>query len=190
MTATEKDIRNEADIRIFGEWIAEGSRVLDLGCGRGVLLDHLARRRRVFGVGVDNDPEKISACLERGVNAVQGDMLAVLRAMPDASFDRVVCSRVLQDLADPAEVVLQAMRVGRHGGRLGSKVTMRGMDDYASVEGGRRTIGGWHTVRLGIHRRAGLFDDPVDVGKLAESRKHLFDAGPVPRTAEEKRHPL
>lgn len=113
MTSKEKDIRNEADIRIFGEWIADGSGVLDLGCGRGVLLDHLTRKKRVFGVGVDNDLERISACLERGVNAVQGDMLGVLRTMPDASFDWVVCSRVLQDLSNPSEVVLQALRVGR-----------------------------------------------------------------------------
>jgi methionine biosynthesis protein MetW len=113
MTSNEKDIRSEADLRIFGEWIGHGERVLDLGCGRGALLDHLTQTRRVFGVGVDNDLEKISGCLERGVNAVQGDMLGVLRTMPDVSFDWVVCSRVLQELSNPPEVVLQALRVGK-----------------------------------------------------------------------------
>lgn len=111
MTTEKKP--DDADLRVFGEWIGEADRVLDLGCGRGALLESLASRKRVFGVGVDNDLEKISVCLGRGVNAIQGDMLGVLRTMPDASFDWVVCSRVLQELQNPSEVVLEALRAGR-----------------------------------------------------------------------------
>ena len=113
MATREKDSRNDADLRLFGEWIPDGARVLDLGCGRGALLAHLAGRRRIFGVGVDNDLDKTTGCLERGVNVIQGDMLGVLRTLPDASYDWVVCSRVLQELSNPSEVVLQALRVGR-----------------------------------------------------------------------------
>lgn len=113
MTTTVKDIRNAADIRIFGEWVAPGERVLDLGCGRGALLDHLVSEKSVYGVGVDNDAEKITTCLERGVSVIQGDMLEVLDGFPDASFDWVVCSRVLQEVSNPSEVVLRALRVGR-----------------------------------------------------------------------------
>ena len=62
---------------------------------------------------MDSDHDKVSACLGRGVNAIQGDMLAVLKSLPDRSFDWVVCSRVLQELSNPSEVVLEALRVGK-----------------------------------------------------------------------------
>lgn len=111
--AAPSDLRNEADAHIIGEWIGDNTRVLDLGCGRGALLSRLARKPGVYGVGVDVDHDKVSVCLERGVNAIQGDMLPVLKTLPDRSFDWVVCSRVLQELSDPAEVVLEALRVGK-----------------------------------------------------------------------------
>lgn len=113
MSLRRKSFRDEADLRLFGEWIPDGSRVLDVGCGRGILLEHLVTQKRAFGVGVDNDPVKVAGCVERGVNVIQGDLHAVLREVPDASYDWVVCSRVLQELSNPAEVVLQALRIGR-----------------------------------------------------------------------------
>lgn len=111
--AAKADLRNEADAHIFGEWIGDDTRVLDLGCGRGALLSRLARKSGVYGVGVDSDHDKVSVCLGHGVNAIQGDMLAVLKSLPDRSFDWVVCSRVLQELSNPSEVVLEALRVGK-----------------------------------------------------------------------------
>lgn len=102
-----------ADSRVFGEWIQDKARVLDLGCGRGSLLSRLKTERHVFGVGVEIDQDKVSVGTGRGVNEIQGDLLEILRTQPDGDYDWVVCSRVLQELEDPAEVVLQALRVGK-----------------------------------------------------------------------------
>jgi len=105
--------RRTVDMHILGEWVEPGSRVCDLGCGRGVLLEFLVQSRKVFAVGVDLDVEKIAACVKRGVTAYQGDMAAFLRALPDGYFDRVICSRTVEELTDPAAVLSEALRVGR-----------------------------------------------------------------------------
>lgn len=105
--------RRTADMRVAAEWVGEGARVLDLGCGRGVLLAHLARTRGADVVGVDLDPDKVVECVRRGVTAHQGDMLEFLRGFPDAAFDHVICSRTVEELHDPGAVLLEAARVGR-----------------------------------------------------------------------------
>jgi methionine biosynthesis protein MetW len=105
--------RRTVDMRILGEWVEPGSRVCELGCGRGVLLEYLVQTRRVFAVGVDLDVDKIAACVKRGVTAYQGDMTAFLRSLPDGYFDRVIFSRTIEELPQPAAVLREALRAGR-----------------------------------------------------------------------------
>ena len=105
--------KRTVDMEIIGDWVEPHSRVLDLGCGAGALLDYLAQKKEVSGVGVDMDPDKIGACVRRGVVAYQGDMTQFLRAFPDRHFDRVICSRTVHELSDPAEVILEALRAGK-----------------------------------------------------------------------------
>ena len=105
--------KRTVDMRIIGEWVEKDARVLDLGCGRGELLDYLLQTKQVSGVGVDLDFERIAACVRRGVTAYQGDMMAFLHAFPERHFDRVICSRTVQELNRPAEVILEALRAGR-----------------------------------------------------------------------------
>jgi methionine biosynthesis protein MetW len=105
--------RRTVDMRILGEWVETGSRVCELGCGRGVLLEYLVHTHKVFAVGVDLDVDKIAACVKRGVNAYQGDMMSFLRKLPDGFFDRVVFSRTIEELPQPAAVLREALRVGR-----------------------------------------------------------------------------
>ena len=105
--------KRTVDMQIIGEWVEPGTRVLDLGCGRGVLLDYLGQTKKISGVGVDLNFAKITACVRRGVSAYQGDLMAFMRTFPDRNFDRVICSRTVQELADPAAVILEALRVGR-----------------------------------------------------------------------------
>jgi methionine biosynthesis protein MetW len=105
--------KRTVEMRVIGDWVAPGSRVLDLGCGRGVLLEYLVQTKQVFAIGVDFDPEKIGACVRRGLTAYQGDLEEFLRAFPAGHFDLVVCSRTLEELARPREVIREALRVGR-----------------------------------------------------------------------------
>lgn len=112
-TSAKLAVKRTVDMQIIADWVEPRSRVLDLGCGRGVLLDMLAQTKDVFAVGVDLDFEKISACIRRGITAYQGDMMEFMRAFPDNHFDRVICSRTLEEVGDPAAVIDEALRVGR-----------------------------------------------------------------------------
>ncbi len=106
-------VRAGLDVRILGGWIERDSRVCDLGCGRGELLEHLIHERGIRAVGVDIDPEKIAACIRRGVTAYQGDIGDFLGAIPEGAFDHIICSRTLEELHDPAAVLRGALRVAR-----------------------------------------------------------------------------
>ena len=105
--------KRTVDRQVIGDWVEPQDRVLDLGCGRGELLDYLVHTKRVRALGVDLDFAKITACVQRGVSAYQGDMTAFMRSFPDRHFDRVICSRTVHELNDPAEVILEALRVSR-----------------------------------------------------------------------------
>ena len=106
-------VKRTVDMEIIGDWVEPGTRVLDLGCGPGVLLDYLVQKKQISGVGVDLDFAKITACVRRGLPAYQGDMTEFMRAFPEKHFDRVICSRTVHELADPTKVILEALRVGR-----------------------------------------------------------------------------
>jgi len=115
MAASSSKLREKrtVEMRVIGGWVDPGSRVLDLGCGRGVLLEYLVKRKGVQGIGVDRDFSKIAACVHRGLTVYQGDLEEFLRSFPDGFFDRVICSRTLEELADPSAVIGEALRVGR-----------------------------------------------------------------------------
>ena len=105
--------KRTVDMQIIGEWVTPGSRVLDLGCGRGALLDYLVQTKEVAALGVDLDFGRITACVARGLSVDQGDMTSFMQQFPDRHFDRVICSRTVQELGDPTGVILEALRVGR-----------------------------------------------------------------------------
>jgi methionine biosynthesis protein MetW len=105
--------KRTVDMQIIGDWVEPNTRVLDLGCGPGALLDYLVQTKKVSAVGVDLDLTRITACVRRGLAAYQGDMTAFMRSFPDKHFDRVICSRTVHELGDPTAVILEALRVGR-----------------------------------------------------------------------------
>ena len=111
MSAAKK--KRQVDFQVIARWVNEGDRVLDLGCGRGVLLEYLRRKKSVYGVGVDVDFGKILSCVKRGVPAYQGDARQILATFPDNHFDRVIFSRTVEQLEEAERVLLEGLRVGK-----------------------------------------------------------------------------
>ncbi len=104
------------DLEIISKWIKPGSRVLDLGCGDGTLLEYLKRERDVDGYGLEIDPENVVACIQRGVSVIQSDLDAGLSDyFDDNSFDYVVMTQTLQAMHYPSRLLNEMLRVGREG---------------------------------------------------------------------------
>ena len=101
------------DLSLIADWIEPGQRVLDLGCGDGALLAHLAQHKNVRGYGLEIDPDNVARCLARGVNVIQADLDQGLAGFGDAAFDVVVMTQALQALQRPDEAVEEMLRVGR-----------------------------------------------------------------------------
>nr|WP_232225019.1 methionine biosynthesis protein MetW [Acidihalobacter ferrooxydans] len=104
------------DFALISEWIAQGSRVLDLGCGEGTLLRHLRDTRGVSGYGLEIDDANVVRCLENCVDVIQSDLDDGLADFfDDASFDYVVMTQTLQAMRRPDRLLEEMVRVGREG---------------------------------------------------------------------------
>ena len=101
--------------RVIAGLVPQGSHVLDLGCGDGALLAHLARQRGCTGYGIEIDDDNVLACVQRGVNVLQLNLHQGLAAFQDQSFDVVLQIDTLQHLRNAEVMLRETARVGRIG---------------------------------------------------------------------------
>lgn len=95
--------------------IENGSKVLDLGCGTGDLLERLVKERNVKGNGVDIEEEMIHACIKKGLSVFQGDLDEGLKDYESQSYDYVILNKTLQVVSEPVKLLEEIMRVGKIG---------------------------------------------------------------------------
>lgn len=103
------------DLRLIAELVPEGARVLDLGCGTGDLLAWLQQHRQVNGYGLEIDHDKITACIDRGVNVIERNIDEDLSEFDTDSFDLVVMTETLQAVRQPARVLDEMLRIAPEG---------------------------------------------------------------------------
>jgi len=105
--------RRRVDYELIEEMIAPGSRVLDLGCGDGALLQELVEQKNVVGRGVEINDQRVLECVDRGLAVFHGDLIVWLSYYGDQSFDTVILSQTLQQTLDPRKVLREMLRVGK-----------------------------------------------------------------------------
>ena len=100
------------DLQLVAGFIGPRSRVLDVGCGDGELLEFLERDKQVDGRGVEISQRGVNECVARGLSVIQGDADTDLVFYPDKGFDYVILSQTLQATRNPKEVLDQLLRIG------------------------------------------------------------------------------
>jgi methionine biosynthesis protein MetW len=101
------------DLAVVADMVAPGSRVLDVGCGDGLLLEMLARNSQVDGRGVELSQRGVNDCVAKGLPVIQGDADTDLADYPEDSFDYVILSQTLQATQRPRVVLEHMLRIGR-----------------------------------------------------------------------------
>lgn len=101
------------DHELAKRWIKPQSRVLDLGCGDGSLLEHMQQSLGVTGYGLELDEDKINEAIAKGLNIIEQDLNDGLARFSDNSFDTVVMARALQAVKEPDVLLLDMLRVGK-----------------------------------------------------------------------------
>jgi len=106
-------LATRVDHLMIAEMVAPGSRVLDVGCGDGELLQLLADTKAVDARGVELSRERVNACVARGLSVIQGDADQDLGDYPDQAFDYAILSLTIQATLRPREVLENLLRIGR-----------------------------------------------------------------------------
>ena len=111
---SNKTIQNRIDLQRVADMINPGSRVLDIGCGDGALLDYLVHHKQVDGRGIELSQEGVNRSVSLGLAVVQGNAEADLKNYPSDSFDYVILSQTLQSIYEVRITLNELLRIGRH----------------------------------------------------------------------------
>ena len=101
------------DFPIIVNWVNSNSKVLDLGCGDGELLNYLKKEKNITGYGIEKDPDSWLKSLKTGINVLQVDLEAGLSEFEDNSFDVVILSKTIQSMHNTEEILDEMLRVGK-----------------------------------------------------------------------------
>ena len=100
------------DLMLIAGLVERGTRVLDIGCGNGELMELLVDERNVDARGLELSQQGVNACVSRGLAVVQGNADTDLSYYPDQGFDTVILSQTLQATRRPKEVLQEMSRIG------------------------------------------------------------------------------
>ncbi len=105
---------SRVDLLLIAEMVKPGSRVLDVGCGDGVLLRILAEKHGIDGRGIELSQAGVNSCVAQGLAVIQGDADDDLAYYPDHAFDYAILSQTIQATYSPRHVLEQLLRIGKH----------------------------------------------------------------------------
>ena len=101
------------EFKVIADLIDRNTRVLDVGCADGVLMEFLRDNKNTNIRGLELSKDKVQKCIKKGLTVIEGNAEKDLKQFPDKSFDYVVLSQTLQAFLDPELVISELLRVGK-----------------------------------------------------------------------------
>ena len=101
------------EFKIIASLIEKNTRVLDVGCGDGTLMEFLKDNNKIDIRGIEISKSNVQKCIGKGLTVIEGDAEKDLGQFPDGSFDFVILSQTLQAFLNPEKVISELLRVGK-----------------------------------------------------------------------------
>ena len=103
----------KTEYKIIVNLIEEKTRVLDVGCDDGTLMESLKKDKNVDARGIEISKDKVQTCVSKGLTVIEGNAELDLKQFPNDSFDYVVLGQTLQAFVNPEIVIKELLRVGK-----------------------------------------------------------------------------
>ena len=101
------------EFKIIADLVDKNTRVLDVGCGDGTLMEFLKKNKEIDIRGIEISKNNVQKCVEKGLTVIEGDAEKDLSQFPNSSFDFVILSQTLQAFLRPEIVINELLRVGK-----------------------------------------------------------------------------
>ena len=101
------------EFKVISNIIEKNTRVLDVGCGDGTLMEFLKNNKEIDIRGIEISKNNVQKCIGKGLTVIEGDAEKDLSQFPDESFDFVILSQTLQAFLNPEKVISELLRVGK-----------------------------------------------------------------------------
>ena len=101
------------EFKVIADLLPHNTRVLDVGCGDGALMDFLVKEKNIEVRGLELNQDNVQECIYKGLPVIQGNAETELYQFPKQSFDYVVLSQTLQAFYQPDKVLRELLRIGK-----------------------------------------------------------------------------
>ena len=101
------------EFKVIADLLPNNTRVLDVGCGDGALMDYLVNKKNIEVRGLELNQNNVQECIYKGLPVIQGNAETELYQFPKQSFDYVVLSQTLQAFYQPDKVLRELLRIGK-----------------------------------------------------------------------------
>ena len=101
------------EFKIIADLLEENTRILDVGCDDGTLMEFLKKNKNVDIRGIEISKKKVQVCISKGLTVLEGNAEFDLKQFPENSFDYVVLGQTLQAFVNPEIVIKELLRVGK-----------------------------------------------------------------------------